>query len=160
MKYTLSDFLPLIIIFLVIIFLTAIKQSVFDTWQLYHVMSDFMGFFFVIFGLFKVANIRNFAHAYAMYDLVAKRSMAYAYVYPFIELSLGTLYLTHTLPFFTNIATLIVMLISSAGVAIELIKQRPITCACLGLVFKIPMTWVTLFEDLLMALMALLMLIF
>jgi hypothetical protein len=46
------------------------------------------------------------------------------------------------------------MLVSAAGVARELWKGREIMCACLGVVFKIPMTYVTLLEDLLMAAMA------
>ena len=51
------------------------------------------------------------------------------------------------------------MAISSIGVAIELSKKKEIMCACLGVVFKLPMTYVTLLEDLLMAAMALIMLI-
>jgi hypothetical protein len=51
------------------------------------------------------------------------------------------------------------MLISALGVANELRKKQTIMCACLGTVFKIPMTYVTLFEDLLMASMALYMLV-
>ena len=50
------------------------------------------------------------------------------------------------------------MIVSSIGVTKELAQGRKITCACLGAVFKIPMTYVTLLEDVLMAVMALIML--
>lgn len=48
-----------------------------------------------------------------------------------------------------------VMLIGAYGVYRKLRAHEEIPCACLGTVFKVPMTWVTLGEDLLMAGMAL-----
>lgn len=156
--YTLYDFLPLVVLFALIIALTGLRQW-YTGYNLHGTMSDFMGFFFIIFGFFKIINWHGFAEAYAMYDILAKRSMAYSYAYPLIELALGVLYLFRLYPTFTNVVTLIVMLVSSIGVANELRKKKSIVCACLGVVFKIPMTYVTLIEDLLMAAMALVMLI-
>ncbi len=122
-------------------------------------MSDFMAGFFLVFGAFKLLRLNAFAEAYAMYDIIAKRSTTYAYLYPFIEIILGFAYLFRLYPTATNLVTLIVMIISSMGVAQELAQKRTIECACLGMVFKIPMTYVTLCEDLLMAGMALLSLL-
>ncbi len=152
------DFVPLIIIFMIIIGLTAGRQ-LYGGWNLRDAMSDFMGFFFIIFGGFKVINWRGFVEAYRIYDILAQRSIVYAYAYPLIELSLGAAYLLHLYPFATNLITLVVMLVSSIGVALELSKGKTIVCACLGVVFKLPMTYVTLLEDLLMTTMALMMLL-
>ncbi len=157
--YRLKDFLPLIIIFCIIISFTLMRQWIF-AWHIQTAMNDFMAGFFLIFGGFKVLNLHGFAEAYAMYDIIAKRSTAYAYAYPFIEIGLGIAYLLRLYPTPVNIITLIIMLISSIGVAQELAQRRTITCACLGTVFKIPMTYVTLFEDVLMAAMALIMLFY
>ena len=158
-SYSLKNFLPLIIIFLIILLCTVLKS--FFNYQLNSsiIMSDFMGFFFLIFGLFKISNLQNFAQAYAEYDIISKHFFAYGYIYPFLELCLALAYLTNWNPLVTNIGTLILMLIGACGVFIELDKGREIVCACLGIVFKLPMTWVTLAEDLLMALMAFIMLI-
>lgn len=156
-KYTFKDFLPLIIIFLIIISFTLIRQW-YMGWNFHNAMYDFMAAFFIIFGSFKIINWSGFADAYAIYDIIAKRSKAYAYIYPLIELFLGITYLIRWNLFVINIITLLVMIISSIGVAIELSKKRAIPCACLGVVFKLPMTYVTLTEDLLMAVMALIML--
>lgn len=49
--------------------------------------------------------------------------------------------------------------VSAIGVAQALMAKRKIVCACLGAVFKIPITKVTLLEDVLMFLMALGMLV-
>lgn len=158
-RYTFRNFLPLIVLFIIINVLTIARQY-WIGWDIYGAMSDFMAFFFLTFGAFKIINLRGFAKAYQEYDIIAKKSLAYAYLYPFLEIILGIAYLIRWNPFATNLATLILMSMSALGVAIELRKGKTIVCACLGVVFKIPMTYVTLIEDLLMAGMALWMLIF
>ena len=154
MKYGFKDFLPLIVIFALIAGFTALRQSMAPFFDSMEAMNDFMAGFFLVFGAFKLINIHGFVEAYRTYDLVAQKSFAYAYAYPVIELGLGVLYLFRLFPIATNAVTLVVMLVSAVGVGIELSKGKEIACACLGVVFKLPMTYVTLFEDLLMAGMA------
>jgi copper chaperone CopZ len=117
-------------------------------------MNDFMAGFFLVFSFFKLLNLSAFAQAYRGYDLIAAKSSAYAYAYPFIELALGIAYLIRWNPVATNWITLAVMLVSAAGVLNALRKRQLIECACLGTVFKLPMSKVTLIEDLSMAVMA------
>jgi hypothetical protein len=117
-------------------------------------MQNFMGAFFLTFSFFKLLDLRGFAESYRMYDVIAKRLPAYAYIYPFIELSLGAAYVTGVLPLATNVATLVVMSVSSIGVIQSLLAKRTIRCACLGTVFNLPMSTVTLAEDTLMVAMA------
>ena len=152
-SYTFRDFLPLIAVFACVIGVTVLF-GVYTGAEGSRWMELFMGFFFLIFGLFKAANLRGFAEAYRTYDLIAMRSTVYAYLYPFIELALAVLYLGGFSPLFTNSVTLVVMTVSALGVFIQLRKRETIPCACLGTVFVIPMTWVTLGEDVLMAGMA------
>lgn len=158
-RYTIKDFLPLITIFSLIMAITIIQQLYFG-WNLRDAMRIFMAAFFIIFGFFKIINLHGFVNAYAMYDLITQQYRWYGYLYPFLELGLGFAYLFKFFILLTNMLTLILMLVSAAGVFNELRKGKHIVCACLGDVFKLPMTYVTLTEDLLMALMALLMLIF
>ncbi len=157
-RYTVRDFLPLLVIFSIII-LFVIARQLFIGFNLEHAMYDFMAAFFIVFSFFKIINLNNFAEAYSMYDLIAQRSRVYAYLYPFIELFLGLAYLVRWQLNVTNIITCVLMITSALGVANELRKKQTIMCACLGTVFKIPMTYVTLFEDVLMAAMALFMFI-
>lgn len=117
-------------------------------------MNDFMAGFFLAFSFFKVLDLRGFASAYSSYDAVARRWLGYGYVYPFIELGLGIAYLLGFRPALTNLATLVVMAIGSVGVVQALRAKRKIPCACLGSIFDLPMTMVTVIEDLLMAGMA------
>lgn len=122
-------------------------------------MTHFMAGFFLAFSFFKLLDVRAFADAYQTYDLVAAWSRAYALAYPFIELALGVAYLVHFEPVLTNAVTLVVMLAGTAGVVNTLVHRRKIRCACLGAVFNLPMSYVTLAEDGLMAAMAAVMLV-
>lgn len=131
-----------------------------DGVYIHTLMLDFMGIFFLVFGGFKIINLKGFAEAYAIYDLIAKRFKLYALFYPFIELILGFLYLLRWKLLFAHWTVLILMIVSAIGVAVELSQKKNIQCACLGTVFKIPMTYVTLLEDLLMALMAAIMIMY
>lgn len=156
--HPIKDFLPLIIIGAVIIAFTVFKQLQYG-FNVHEAMYDFMGSFFVVFGLFKLINVQGFANAYSEYDIIAKRSRLYAYSYPFIELALGIAYLARYQLMIANWITLTLMIISSIGVAYALMHKKDIECACLGTVFKLPMTYVTLLEDVLMGAMALVMLL-
>jgi hypothetical protein len=156
--YTIRNFLPLIILGAIIILFTLIKQMLYGL-NLNNAMYDFMGSFFIIFSSFKIINLRGFAVAYSSYDIIAKRYLAYAYTYPFLELTLGICYLMRFQLIIASWVTLLLMIISSIGVAHELAQKKQIVCACLGAVFKIPMTYVTLAEDIIMGTMAFIMLI-
>ena len=67
-------------------------------WNWMDWMHDFMGFFLVVFSMFKFFNLEGFADGFHMYDLLAKPFRPYAYIYPFIELALGLGYLAHWQP--------------------------------------------------------------
>jgi len=89
-----------------------------------------------------------------MYDIVAKRINVWGLIYPFVELALGIAYVTNFAPFTTNIITVAVMGISSIGVIVSVANKQKIQCACLGAVFNLPMSTITIIEDLLMVAMA------
>ncbi|MFT5280772.1 MAG: hypothetical protein ACI9AR_000206 [Flavobacteriaceae bacterium] len=156
LNHPFKDFAPLVVIFVIILSFALIFSY---GKGVMHFMRDFMGGFFILFGLLKVLKLKAFAEAYEMYDVLAQKSKAYAHAYPFIELGLGLLFIFNIFPIGVNIFTFVIMLIGAWGVYLKLKKKELIPCACLGTVFKVPMTWVTLMEDLLMAVMSLIMLI-
>lgn len=122
-------------------------------------MQDFMAGFFLVFSGFKFLDLRGFAKAYATYDVLAQRYPVYGYVYPFLELLLGLLYVSRFNMIITNLLTIILMGFSSIGVMKALKEKRQLRCACLGTVLNLPMTNITLVEDIAMVVMALIMLI-
>jgi len=157
-KSRLETFKPLILIFLFISGVSVIASIESGQINLMKWMNYFMAGFFITFSFFKFLDLRAFADSYSMYDLLAKRVRTYGFVYPFIELAMGIAYLTHFAPNSTYIATIAVMGFSSLGVIQSVLDKKKIKCACLGAVFNLPMTTVTIIEDLLMVAMAVLML--
>ena len=89
-----------------------------------------------------------------MYDVVAKRLPVWGGIYPFVELGLGLAYLTNVAPFWTNIATIVILGVSVIGVIQSVLDKRAIKCACRGTGFTLPMSTVTIIEDVGMVAMA------
>lgn len=156
---TKSTYAPLFLVFAFITGISFITSYKNETMDIMLFMNHFMAGFFIVFSFFKFLNLRAFADSYAMYDIIAKKIPVYGYVYPFIELLLGIAFLTAFNPFLTNVATIIIMGISSIGVIESVLNKKKIQCACLGTVFNLPMSSITIVEDLLMVSMSLIMLI-
>jgi copper chaperone CopZ len=150
---------PILLIFSYITLATILIQlgnAAFNSMQW---MQHFMAGFFLVFSFFKLLNISGFAESYAMYDIVAMKFKQWGYIYAVLELGLGLAYLTNYQPYLTNIITLEVMSISIVGVLRSVLNKQKIQCACLGAVFNLPMSTVTIIEDLLMIVMSATMLI-
>ena len=118
-------------------------------------MQNFMGVFFLAFSFFKLLDLKGFAESYSTYDIIAKKWLGWGYVYAFIELGLGIAYLLKFNPLVTNLVTLVVMSISIVGVLKSVLNKQKIKCACLGTVFNLPMSTITVIEDGLMIAMSL-----
>ena len=111
---------PLFII-LGYIFIASILLN-YKNWNLTNAMLDFMGLFYIIFSFFKILDIKGFSMSFRMYDPLAKQAPIYGYIYPFIEVLLGMMFLIR---FEVNIAliiTLIVLGITTIGVTQTLLN--------------------------------------
>lgn len=117
-------------------------------------MHDFMGFFFVMFAMFKFFDPRGFAEGFQKYDLLAGIVRPYAYLYPFLELGLGLAYLARWRLPLVYLITVGLMVFGAIGVMRALAKGLDVNCACMGTVLKVPLSTVTLTEDIGMAAMA------
>lgn len=151
---------PILLIFFFITIVTLAIQIQNQAFNQIQWMGHFMAGFFLVFSFFKFLNLSDFADSYKMYDLPARYIPGYAIAYPFIEFGLGMLYLLQIQPFFTNCLTAIVMVLSLIGVVQSVLDKRKIKCACLGAVFNLPMSTVTIIEDSLMLAMAILAIIY
>jgi len=159
-KSWLATYKPLLLIFLFISLFSLIYELNASSMEWSRWMRNFMAGFFIVFSFFKFLNLKDFANSYSMYDIVARAIPSYGLIYPFIEFALGILYFINFNPVITNTATLIIMGVSTIGVAQSILDKRKIQCACLGAVFDLPMSKVTLIEDLIMVVMAVVMLIY
>lgn len=145
---------PLFIVFAIIGLLTLLHVQLLSvSW--WEVMMLFMWWWFIILSGLKLFNLPGFAEGYKSYDIVASRWWWYAWMYPFIELLLWILFLVWFLPLLASIVTLVAMIVSTIGVRKAL--GRKIQCVCIGTWFSLPLTKVTIVENLIMAAMALVM---
>ncbi len=151
---SLSTYRPLILIVSYIAGVCLFVQHPFGefSWMLW--MRHFMAGFFIIFSFFKLLNLNGFAATYRMYDIIAARWPIWGLMYPFVELILGIAYLINFHPQLTNWATIVILGMSSIGVIESNLNKRKIKCACLGDVFNLPMSTVTIVEDVGMVVMA------
>ncbi|RZL35027.1 MAG: heavy-metal-associated domain-containing protein [Pedobacter sp.] len=150
---------PVILLFVYVFGFSAIASWQNEGLNWMEFMRYFMAGFFLSFSFFKLINLKGFAESYAMYDVVAKKIPVWGYVYAFVELGLGISFMVNFNPFLTNLITLIVMTVSIIGVLQSVLNKRKIQCACLGAVFNLPMSTLTIIEDLLMIAMSATMLI-
>jgi len=141
---------PILLIFGYIIGVTILVEVISGTFVWHRWMAHFMGGFFLVFSFFKLLNLKGFAVSYSMYDIVAKKWQGWGYLYAFTELALGIAFLAEFNPILTNTVTFIVMSVSIVGVLQSVLNKRKIKCACLGDVFNLPMTTITVVEDALM----------
>jgi copper chaperone CopZ len=156
---SLATYKPLMLVFAYILGVTVLVEFAHGEFGLHRFMSNFMAGFFLVFSFFKLLDLAGFANSYAMYDVLAKRVPIYGYIYPFIELALGAAYILAYRSVLVNSITFVVMAFSSIGVILAVANKQKIKCACLGTGFNLPMTTVTIIEDVLMAAMAAWMLI-
>ena len=131
----------------------------FRNWNSTNAMLDFMGLFYIIFSFFKILDIKGFSKSFKMYDPLAKKITIYGYIYPFIEILLGLMFLTRIEVNIALLITIIILGITSVGVTKTLLNKRTINCACLGTTLKLPMTEATFIENAIMIIMAIILLI-
>ena len=153
-KSWLETYKPILLIFAYITGVTFLIQSKNENFNSMDAMRYFMAGFFLVFSFFKLLNLKGFAESYSMYDVIARKIPVWGYIYALIELSLGLAFLINFNPLITNWITFIIMLISIIGVLQSVLNKKKIQCACLGAVFNLPMSTVTIIEDALMIIMS------
>lgn len=154
-----TTYKPVLLIFTYIFMGTALIELSSEKIDVSRWMRHFMSGFFLTFSFFKMLNLKGFKESYLMYDIIARKIPAWGYVYAFMELLLGIAFLVDFNPVITNSVTLAVMSVSIIGVLQTVLNKQTIKCACLGDVFNLPMSTVTIIEDGLMILMSLGMLL-
>ncbi|MFT5891377.1 MAG: copper chaperone CopZ [Dokdonia sp.] len=147
-------------LFLIFGYITAASILMhYKEWNGREAMLDFMGLFYIVFSFFKFLDLKGFVMSFKMYDPLAKRMGIYGWIYPFIELALGLLFLLRiAIPTALGM-TLLILGITTIGVTRSLLNKQEIQCACLGTALKLPMTEATFIENAIMIAMAIFMLI-
>ena len=150
-----NRYIPLIIIFVLIGVSAGVSSGGSVDTFLLHVMAGF----FLVFGGFKLIDLKGFAKGYATYDLLAMRWYGYGYVYPFLEIAFGLLMLSGFHPDWLLWTEAAVMFFGGIGVVLAMRKRDGIQCVCLGTLLKVPLTSISVIENFGMATMAVLLIV-
>ncbi len=126
------------------------------TWQ---TPGWFISVSMILLGMQKLRDIESFTTMFLNYDLLARKWVPYAYVYPWVETGAGVL-MTGIL--LTSIAAPAALFIATVG-AVSVFKavyidKRELKCACVGGNSNVPLGFVSLSENLMMMGMATVML--
>ena len=106
-------------------------------------------------GYLKLRDIESFSTMFLNYDLLARRWVRYAYIYPYAETGAGLLMIPAVL---TWLSAPVAFLIGTIG-AVSVFKavyldDRELTCACAGGDSRVPLGFVSLTENVAMIGMA------
>ncbi|MQG19256.1 MAG: hypothetical protein FI718_04925 [SAR202 cluster bacterium] len=145
---------PILVALFIVIISSLSLQTSYGTFDVNNWFTTYMGMFFVVFSFLKLLNVKGFSMTFKRYDVIAKRVPGFSLTYPFLELILGVAFLTKTLLLASNIITLILMVSQSIGVSIVLKRKQQIQCACLGSSINLPISFLTLLENILMIFMS------
>ncbi|WP_435418878.1 MauE/DoxX family redox-associated membrane protein [Parerythrobacter aurantius] len=107
----------------------------------------------------KLRDVESFSTMFLNYDLLARRWVPYAYIYPFAEGLAGVLMTARALDWLSIPVALFIGTVGAASVFKAVyIDRRELKCACVGGDSNVPLGFVSLTENLFMIGMALWML--
>ncbi|AXK71037.1 glutaredoxin [Lysobacter sp. TY2-98] len=137
----------------------AVSQAAYEKPMTWQALQWFVGLSMCVLALLKLQDVERFSSMFLGYDLLAKRWVPYAYIYPFAEAAAGVLMVAGVLHAVSIPVALLIGGIGAASVIKAVyIDKREIKCACVGGDSRVPLGAVSLAENLMMVGMAMWML--
>lgn len=119
----------------------------------------FVGFSMAVLALLKLQNVETFSSMFLNYDLLARRWVPYAYIYPFAEGLAGVLMIAGALNWLSIPLAFFIGSVGAVSVfSAVYVQKRELKCACVGGGSNVPLGFVSLTENFMMVAMALWML--
>lgn len=113
----------------------------------------------MLLAMLKLQDVGRFATMFLGYDVLARRWVPYAYIYPFAEFGAGALMLAGVMTWLSAPVALVIGGIGAISVVKAVyIERRTLHCACVGGSSNVPLGFVSLTENLMMVAMAVAML--
>jgi hypothetical protein len=118
-----------------------------------------LGIFSLIFSIVKIVRINDFVEAFSEYDFLTQKFRIYGYLFPFFELLFGITFLLLVDNLYIEIFCLILFTLNLLSVLNALSKKRKFVCACLGDLIQVPLSKVSLLENITMILGSLILIL-
>jgi hypothetical protein len=120
----------------------------------------FIAFAMCLLAVQKLRDLRGFSNQFLAYDVLAQRFLPYAYIYPFAEALAGVLMIAGMFIWFAGPLAILIGVAGAASVIKAVyIDKRELKCACVGGNSNVPLGFVSLTENLMMATMGVWMLV-
>lgn len=110
----------------------------------------FLGFFSLTFGILKIYNFRVYVQSVLEYDFIAQKVKLYAYLFPVFEIIFGILFILQKEYLFVEYLCISLFLLNIVVIANALEKRKNFACACMGGLFDLPLSYVSILESLTM----------
>ena len=119
------------------------------------ILTTFIAVSMCLLAIQKLRDLYSFTNQFITYDLLAFRHTYYAYLYPFLELFAGIGMLAGVYPYITAPIALFIGSIGSISVIKAVyINKRELKCACVGGDSNVPLGVISLTENIMMVLIA------
>lgn len=126
------------------------------SWQ---TLGWFISISMILLGMQKLRDVESFSTSFLNYDLLARRWVPYAYIYPFAETGAGILMTGMIASWLSAPVALFIATVGAVSVFKAVyIDRRELKCACVGGGSNVPLGFVSLTENLMMMGMAIVML--
>lgn len=151
-------YMPLILLFALSAGVPALNLALGRS-DIHHWMHQFMGITLIALSYFKFLDLPKFAEAFSTYDPIAMKFYNYGYIYPVFELVAGIGFTLSIKVEALSIFVIFFLVSTTIGVIQALRQNRKFQCACLGTAFNLPLTKVTIVENVLMISMSLMIIL-
>ena len=155
-----TSYVPVLAVFAVAAALAmAVSHAVYATVLTVRAAEWFVSFAMALLAMLKLQDVDRFATMFLGYDLLARRWVPYATLYPFAEAAAGVLMAAHAMDWLSIPLALVIGGVGAVSVVHAVyIQRRELKCACVGGSGRVPLGFVSLSENLAMVAMALWML--
>lgn len=145
---------------IVVIFVSTLLMSITLAWpvdglkELIRSIELFVALSMCVLAILKLRDIEGFVLQFLNYDLLARKFVQYAYIYPIAELIAGIGMLSVKLTIFVIPLSLFIGLIGALSVIKAVyIEKRELKCACVGGGSEVPLGVISLTENVMMILL-------
>ncbi|MEP6558773.1 MAG: MauE/DoxX family redox-associated membrane protein [Burkholderiales bacterium] len=151
-----TSYQPVIAVFVVAALLAvAVTWATLGTLLTATTVQWFIAISMCILALLKLQDVEKFSTMFLGYDLLARKWVPYAYIYPFAELLAGVLMVAGALTWISvPVAGFIGVIGAYSVFKAVYVEKRELKCACVGGSSNVPLGFVSLTENLMMIVMA------